>query len=400
MRLAPIALLIAATLAPGLASAGHPVVRAASEGVDEATATGVVTDLVAFGTRYSGTAGCDGAATYLFDRLAAMGLSPRLEPFDWAGQTLVNVAATHVGVVAPDEVYLLVAHYDSTSDDPLVSAPGADDDASGVACVLEAARALSQARFEASIEFLLTSGEEQGLLGSLADAQAAVAAGENIAGVINHDMVAYWPTGWGRDLDVDGNARSQRIVDAYAQAAAEYVPGMPVDASLDWGICDDDQWSYDQSGFPAIIVMDCHEAHMMMDGETTPHYHQTSDTVATLDLPRMTQVARATTAAAAVLARPLRRLLRNDELQGAAHAGGILRPALPGDAEATAIDPAGAGTIVVEVPTGPHVDASSGEPVGPGRGSFVFYETDREETIRLRRADVDADGSLDVAVDF
>jgi hypothetical protein len=397
---AVIVLVVAAALTARVASAGHPVVRAAAEGVDEVSATATVTDLVAFGTRYSATAGCDGASDYLFNRLQAMGLAPRLEPFTWGAQTLYNVSARHVGVVDPDEIYLVVAHHDSTSEDPLVAAPGADDDASGVACVLEAARMLSQSRFEASIEFLLTAGEEQGLLGSQADAQEAVAAGENIAGVINHDMVAYWPTGWARDLDVDGNARSQRIVDAYARASAEYVPGMAVGASLDWGVCDDDQWSYDQAGFPAIIVMDCHEAHMGMDGETTPNYHQTTDTVATLDLPRMTQVARATTATAAMLARPLRRLLRNGELPGAVLAGTILRQAVRGDAERTAIDPAGAGTLVLEVATGPHVDTSSGEPAGPGAGSFVLYESDRDETIRLSRSDADSDGLRDIVVGF
>ena len=394
--------LVLALVALPCVAAPEPAIQAIVSNVSEAAATGVVTDLVALGTRYSGTVGCDLAADDLVAKLRSYGLDAQKEPFPWGALTLYNVRARHVGVVRPGETYLLVAHYDSTSEDPLVSAPGADDDASGVACVLEAARTMSTHQFEASVEFLLTGGEEQGLLGSDFDAGRREAAGETVAGVINHDMVAYWPTGWSRDLDVDGAPQSARIVDAYALAAADYVPGMAVEASLDWGVCGDDQVSYHVRAYPAIIVMDCHEAHMGMDGETTPHYHQTSDTIAMLDLPRMTQVAKATTAAAALLAVPIiRRLLREDSLTLPGFAGQVLRVGSPLGGNLTRIDPAGAGTTIVYNPTSPILRSGEGGIVGDGaRGVLTFYETDGDERLDVARVDADADGQADIVLTF
>lgn len=383
------------------ARAGHPVVREVTESVDPTVAASTVEQLVAFGTRYSGTPEGDLAVAWIADRLTALGLEPVLEPFDWGGTTLHNVGARIAGAVRPEEIYLVVAHHDSTSDDRLVDAPGADDDASGVAAVLEVARVLRDHGFEATIEILLTGGEEQGLLGSRHDAQDALATGEAIAGVINHDMIGYWPTGWDRDLDVNGAPLSQRIVEAYATAAADYVPGLPVDARLDWGVCDDDQKSYHDAGFPALIVMDCREAHLAQDGESTPHYHRTTDTVDTLDLARMTEVIRATVAAVATLARPVRGLLRHGVLDEPVHLGATLRPGSELGGEQTALDPASPDTVRLEVPFGPHVDSGRGEPVGPGApGALVLYESDRPEMLALERRDADGDGRMDIVVSF
>jgi hypothetical protein len=377
-------------------------VRRAVDAVDQASATRVVQELVAFGTRYTGTTGCDASAQWIFDELAALGYAPVFEDFTWGADTLRNVSARKVGLVRPGETWLLVAHYDSTSTAPAVDAPGADDNASGVAAVLEAARALAPLRHEATIEFLLTAGEEQGLLGSAHDAQAALDAGETIAGVINHDMIAYWPTGWARDLDVNGDVDGFFLAQAYESAAGAHVPGVPVDARDDWGVCGDDQVSYAVRGFPAIIVMDCREAHLGQDGETTPHYHRTSDTIATLDLPRMTEVIRATTATAATLAVPIvRALLRDESRDGPGPAGAVLREGDPAGGALTRLDPDAAATVVEWNPASPFVLSGAGEPLGPGApGAFAFYETDRDERLHLAREDADGDGALDLVLSF
>ena len=395
LLLAPLASL--ALPVPAALAAPDPEIAAIVADVSEASATATVTDLVACGTRYSGTSGNVQAADLLVARLEAMGYSVDRPSFTWGAATLWNVTARKTGLLRPDEIYLLVAHYDSTSGTPDTLAPGADDDASGVAVVLEAARAMASRDFEATVEFVLTGGEEQGLLGSDFDARRRAAAGESVAGVINHDMVAYWPTGWSRDLDVDGTPRSSRIVDAYVQACADHAPAMAVEGSLDWGVCGDDQVSYDDHGWPSIIVMDCHEAHMGMDGETTPHYHEVTDTIATIDLPRMTEVARATTAAAAILAVPVaRRLLRNDELDARRIATGVL-----GLGVTTSIDPAGARTTVRADRVAPAIYSGDGEPVGEGMpGVVIFYESDRGETLLLSKGDGDGDGRADVIVAF
>lgn len=393
---------IAALLPGPIAALPQPEIEAMVARVSEPDVTGSVTDLVAFGTRHSSTTGCEDASVYLLDRLGATGLPARRDDFMWGARTLHNVVARHVGLVRPDEIYLVLAHYDSTSSNPAVSAPGADDNASGVAAVLEIARILSQERFEASVEFLLTGGEEQGLLGSRVDVAQRIASGEGLAGVINFDMIGYWPTGWGRDLDVNGTPASASLVAAYAQAAADYVPSMPVDARQDWGVCGDDQVSYDDRGFPSIIVMDCYEAHLGLDGETTPHYHAPSDTIDTLDFFRIAEVTRATTGAMAALAVPITRaLLRNDEMTGPGFAGAALRPGDDSGGDLTRIDPAGFGTTSRYNPASSVILSGEGEPAGEGmRGTFVFYETDRADAVRVRKADADSDGAMDVVVEF
>ncbi len=88
--------------------------------------------------------------------------------------------------------YYVIGHYDSRatgSTDAESDAPGANDDASGVALLMELARVMSTRRFDATIVFMATAGEEQGLYGAKLHAEKAKAQGWNIAGVLSSDMV-------------------------------------------------------------------------------------------------------------------------------------------------------------------------------------------------------------------
>ncbi len=91
-----------------------------------------------------------------------------------------------------NRVYLVTGHYDSrdsTNEDIHGLAPGANDDASGVAVSLECARVLSKLRFPATVVFAAVAGEEQGLYGSHHLAELAKQQGWNIEGVLNNDIV-------------------------------------------------------------------------------------------------------------------------------------------------------------------------------------------------------------------
>ncbi len=102
-----------------------------------------------------------------------------------------NIVATLPGA-SQDRHLLVSAHYDSRAsrpDDAVSGAPGANDDASGVAAVLELARVLSVHAFEATIHFAAFSGEEQGLLGSTRFAAEAAAAGLDIEAMITNDII-------------------------------------------------------------------------------------------------------------------------------------------------------------------------------------------------------------------
>lgn len=119
----------------------HPLELAAEVSAAELTVS--IGDLESFGTRHTLGDGDDEACDYLVSRLTELGYQPQRDVFTVQGEEAVNVIARKEGLERPDIVYLFSAHYDSTSEDPQVIAPGADDNASAVAAVLEAARILA-----------------------------------------------------------------------------------------------------------------------------------------------------------------------------------------------------------------------------------------------------------------
>jgi Peptidase family M28 len=107
---------------------------------------------------------------------------------------ITNVVATLRGSqpASADRIYVVSGHYDSRCTDPLdavCDAPGANDDASGVAAVLEAARVMSKRRFDATIIFMAVAGEEQGLFGAAHFAEDAKQRGLDIAGMFTNDII-------------------------------------------------------------------------------------------------------------------------------------------------------------------------------------------------------------------
>ena len=105
---------------------------------------------------------------------------------------LVDVVAIQRGVSRPNEVVIVQGHIDSRNSDPLDAtgiAPGANDDGSGTALVLEAARVLSQQKFAGTIVYAVLSGEEQGLYGGSLLADYAKKQGWTVKAVLNNDIV-------------------------------------------------------------------------------------------------------------------------------------------------------------------------------------------------------------------
>jgi hypothetical protein len=107
---------------------------------------------------------------------------------------VVNVVATLPGEQpeARDRIYVVSGHYDSRVSDPMnatADAPGANDDASGVAAVLEMARVMSQQKWDATLVFMAVAGEEQGLFGSTHWAKMAQEKNWNVAGMITNDII-------------------------------------------------------------------------------------------------------------------------------------------------------------------------------------------------------------------
>jgi hypothetical protein len=105
---------------------------------------------------------------------------------------LTNIVATLRGTSAPDRIYIVSGHYDSMCSSPTdakCDAPGANDDASGTAAVLEMARVMSKRKFAATIIFMAVAGEEQGLLGAAYFAEQAKQKAMNIEAMFTNDII-------------------------------------------------------------------------------------------------------------------------------------------------------------------------------------------------------------------
>jgi len=129
---------------------------------------------------------CDGCL--IIETPSAMMTSPRVP----VPARIVDVLAIQPGTSDPGRVIIISAHIDSRNSDPLDAkgdAPGANDDGSGTAAVIEAARVLSKQKFPATIVYAVLSGEEQGLLGGKLLADTAKAKGWRVEAVLNNDIV-------------------------------------------------------------------------------------------------------------------------------------------------------------------------------------------------------------------
>ena len=247
--------------------------------------------LEAMGTRYTLSDGDERARDYLVGRFAAIGLTAELDPFPVQSTTGNNIIAKLQGSdEASNEVYIFSAHYDSTSNTPMTSAPGADDNATGVAAVLEAARVLAPHNFRHDIWFVLTAAEEQGSLGSKHMVGWLKQQGINVKGVIAPDMIGYWPAGEQDQFDILGDPASAFLVDKMAEVATRQ--GVAHKKWVQHNFCyGDDHTNFQEAGFPAITPMDCVEAHNVAgSAEDTPHYHMPTDTFATLHMGFTTKV--------------------------------------------------------------------------------------------------------------
>jgi len=295
-------LLIPIVLAAGCAAAwgspAPPVDEVSPDRLERSVRT-----LAGFGTRHSGSAtdddkrGIGAARRWIVAELKSIeGLEVTEQSFVApAGPRLleeteiVNVVATLRGTSDPDRVYVVSGHYDSRAtkaEDAASDAPGANDDASGVAVVLELARLFAKSPPPATIVFLCVAGEEQGLLGAAHFAEEARAANLPIHGMFTNDIVG---NSRGRDgkplayvrlftegpprtvnpmerkllasLGAESDSPSRQLARFVREAAKSAVPGFEVklvfrpDRSLRGG----DHLPFLDAGFPAARFTEAFE---------------------------------------------------------------------------------------------------------------------------------------------
>ncbi|MBU2666787.1 M28 family metallopeptidase [Actinoplanes bogorensis] len=203
--------LVAGETAKAAKSRPDPELRKILREIDADRIEGIVRKLVSFGTRHTLSSqddpvrGIGAARDWIFAEMrkyaAASGgrMTVELQSFVQPVSSripvptvITNVIATLAGSVTPERTYVVTGHYDSRVTDVMDAvkdAPGADDDASGVAVVMELARVLATRRPEATIVLAAVAGEEQGLYGSDHMAQVYKDRGVDIQGMFSNDIV-------------------------------------------------------------------------------------------------------------------------------------------------------------------------------------------------------------------
>ena len=253
--------------------------------------------MVAFGTRRHFESGEVAAQNWLLGELAALGLNASLFDYDSGADVVVGELP---GLKDPSKIVIIGGHYDSINFAGAgAPAPGADDDASGVAAVLEIARILSQEKFDHTIRFCAWSGEEFGLLGSEAYASHLDNIDADIVGMVQLDMIAYRASGDTRSVDFVTNDTNPAL-NAFAESCFQtYVPSLPTKSGFLSGGTSDHR-SFHNHGFPATFPFEDL-------GQYSPFIHTGNDTVGTSanDFILATLITQGALATVAELGRPL-----------------------------------------------------------------------------------------------
>ncbi len=242
------------------------------------------------------------AAAYLDTVFGGLGYQARSHAYIARGRTYRNLEVEILGATRPDEIVVVGGHYDTA-----VGAPGADDNASGVAGVLELARAFAGSTPARTLRFLVFVNEEPPSfptadMGSRHYADSATARGEQIVAMLSIESIGYYDDAPGSQrypfplsfaypdrgdfIGFVSNLKSRPLVRraiATFRASAQF----PTQgAAAPWwvpGVWWSDHWAFWRHGYPAIMITD-----------TAPYrnvfYHTADDTPDTLDYARMARV--------------------------------------------------------------------------------------------------------------
>jgi Zn-dependent M28 family amino/carboxypeptidase len=249
------------------------------------------------------------AGVWVGERLASMGYGVDLEQVseEKPGRGF-NVVAEIRGSTRPDEIVVIGAHYDAE-----VNTPGADDNASGVAAMLELARRFAGERTDRTIRWVGFTNEENsnsagGLMGSFVHARETKNRNESVVAMMSLEMLGYYDeTPGSQDYPFDnsmakrlgmdlpdtgdfigvvGRFEDRVLIDRISAAMRSGGRANVVDAALPAmvrAIWRSDHGNFWLAGYNAVMITDTSEFR-------TPHYHQPSDTIETLDFDRMAGV--------------------------------------------------------------------------------------------------------------
>jgi hypothetical protein len=237
---------------------------------------------------------------YIVSCLKTFGYIPTLQNYDYEGKTFSNIIVSIPGVQYPDETVIIGAHYDS-----VYGTPGADDNASAVAVLLEMCRALKSVSPGRTLKLIFFFLEEPPVfrtehMGSYVYAKEAKARNENITAMICLEMVGYYSDKKDGQtfplplmsmmysttpdfIAVVGNLKSRTLVEKVKNSIVKAC-GIPVETltsvSFVPGVDLSDHRSFWKMGYPAVMITDT-------AFYRNPNYHTENDTIDTLDFNTM-----------------------------------------------------------------------------------------------------------------
>ena len=268
-------------------------VRRVTESVAVARVKHVQQQLADCGSRHLTSPGNKKAQERLAAMFASYGYEPELQKLGSRGQRRsvmgsggsCNVIARLEGTVHPELIYVLGSHYDSVA-----RGPGADDNGSGTAVTMEAARVLADHPMPATILFVAFTGEESGLMGSREFVRVAAEEGLQVIGALNNDML-----GWANDAHIDNTIRYSNpgIRDVQHNAALRYSKLITYDALYYKGTdaaAFYEAWGDIVGGIGSYPVLG------------NPHYHQATDLLPTINHEQVAATAQTTAATLMLLA--------------------------------------------------------------------------------------------------
>ena len=257
----------------------NPTIREMLDQVNQDSLEATVQHLQDYGHRLWSSENAFAASDWIAGRMQALGLEVEQQPFyanTWlgSGEAAPNVIGIQRGTLYPDTYVVCGSHFDSFSYQAMSggAAPGADDNATGVASVLESARIMTQYEFEYSIVYCAYGCEEMGLYGSEAYASRCQQEGMDIIGYFNNDMNGYL---YGDQIHIDciyPNA-VEPIGTYYMNVGEVYYPELPI-RHVNFNEGDSDHTSFNNHGYMGIYPFEDYQNY-------SPYIHTVNDLIGT-----------------------------------------------------------------------------------------------------------------------
>ena len=258
----------------------NPTIREMLNQVNMDSLEATVQHLQDYGSRIWNSDNAFAASDWIASRMEALGLEVEQQPFNantWmgSGAAAPNVIGIQRGTLYPDTYVVCGSHFDSFSYEAMMgggTAPGADDNATGVASVLESARIMTQYEFEYSIIYCAYGCEEMGLYGSEAYASRCQQQGMDIIGYFNNDMNGYL---YGDQIHIDCiYPNSVEPIGTYYMNVGEvYYPELPI-RHVNFNEGDSDHTSFNNHGYMGIYPFEDYQNY-------SPYIHTPNDVIGT-----------------------------------------------------------------------------------------------------------------------